>query len=196
MEQRSTNPDLRDPRPQLSLMDLPSELHILISSYLSYPDALALKHTCSHFRSLVYTGVHLKVDWLVERFERKLECPMEKCSFRTDETFCNWRIRRIMDRRRRHLECRRIAGGCLVIEGRTCQTDLMSSWLKRQGPRKVARTLSAWGREGGLLLHEINLRSRLILKLVALTVCVIAFFMQIVWDLVRGRYLTTAQIDG
>lgn len=68
-----------------SLMALPTELHLQISSYLSYPDALALKHTCRHFYYLVYTGVHLKVDWLVERFERKLECPMEKCSFRTDE---------------------------------------------------------------------------------------------------------------
>lgn len=144
-------------RPRLNLMDLPSELHILISSYLAYPDALALKHTCRHFRSFVYTGVHLKVDWLVERFERKLECPMEKCSFRTDESFCNWRIRRIMERRRRHLECRRVVGGCLVIEGRTCQTDLMPSWLKRQNPWKVAKTLSAWGREGGLLLCEIML---------------------------------------
>lgn len=152
MEHLSTTSKTPDSRPRLTLMDLPSELHVLISSYLPYPDALALKHTCRHFHSLVYTGVHLKVDWLVERFERKLECPMEKCSFRTDESFCNWRIRRIMERRRWHLECRRVAGGCLVIEGRTCQTDLMPSWLKRQGPRKVAKTLYAWGREGGLLL--------------------------------------------
>lgn len=159
MEQLIIHPETLDPRPRHSLMDLPPELHILISSYLPYPDALALKHTCRQFNSLVYTGVHLKVDWLVERFERKLECPMEKCSFRTDESFCNSRIRRIMERRRWHLECRRVAGGCLVIEGRTCQTDFMPSWLKRQGPRKVTRTLSAWGREGGLLRSEIVLWS-------------------------------------
>lgn len=159
MEELSTNPETPDRRPRLNLMDLPSELHILISSYLPYPDALALRHTCRHFHSFVYTGVHLKVDWLVERFERKLECPMEKCSFRTDESFCNRRIRRIMERRRWHLECRRVAGGCWVIEGRTCQTDLMPSWLKRQGPRKVAKTLYTWGREGGFLLHELELCS-------------------------------------
>lgn len=147
MEQMKTTQTF-ETRPQLQLMDLPSELHLHISSYLSYPDALALKHTCRHFNTLVYTGVHLKVDWLVERFERKLECPMEKCSFRTDESFCNWRIRRIMERRRWHLECRRVAGGCLVLEGQTCATDLMPSWLKRQGPRKVAQALSVWGREG------------------------------------------------
>ena len=118
-----------------------------IASFLPYPDALALKHTCRHFYTMVYTGVHLKVDWLVERFERKLECPMEKCSFRTDEAFCNWRIRRIMERRRQHLECRRVPQGCWVVEGQTCQTDLVPSWLKKGGP-KVARSLAVLAREG------------------------------------------------
>ncbi|KAF7625312.1 hypothetical protein AFLA_002183 [Aspergillus flavus NRRL3357] len=91
-------------QPPKTLTTLPTELHLQISTYLPYPDALALKHTSRHFYALVYTGVHLKVDWFVERFEQKLECPMEKCSFRTDEAFCNLRIRRIMERRRRHLE--------------------------------------------------------------------------------------------
>jgi hypothetical protein len=139
MEQKGPQ-DMRDPS-NYSLMNLPSELHIYISSYLPYPDALALKHTCRHFYSLVYTGVHLKVDWLVERFERKLECPMEKCSFRTDESFCNQRIRRIMERRRRHLECRRKTGGCLIIEGRTCQMDLVPTWLKRKGRVQLVKSL-------------------------------------------------------
>ncbi|KAL4806582.1 hypothetical protein BDV18DRAFT_117863 [Aspergillus unguis] len=128
--------------PHFRLMALPTELHLHISTYLSYPDALALKHTCRHFYSLVYTGVHLKVDWLVERFERKLECPMEKCSFRTDEAFCNWRIRRIMERRRRHLECRGSKSGCLVIEGETCQVDFVPAWLKRQGRVEMLRAVS------------------------------------------------------
>ncbi|KAL4952461.1 hypothetical protein BDW69DRAFT_167616 [Aspergillus filifer] len=126
------------------LMDLPPELHIQIASYLTYPDALALKHTSRHFYSFVYTGVHLKVDWLVERFERKLECPMEKCSFRTDEAFCNWRIRKIMERRRRHLECGRSHRGCLIIEGQTCQMDLVPLWLKSKGRAKL---MKAFGTE-------------------------------------------------
>ncbi|KKK12971.1 hypothetical protein P175DRAFT_0431697 [Aspergillus ochraceoroseus IBT 24754] len=138
MESISTQ-NAPESQPQFKLMDLPTELHLHISSYLAYPDALALKHTSRHFYSLVYTGVHLKVDWLVERFERKLECPMEKCSFRTDEAFCNWRIRRIMERRRRHLECLRHRGGCLVIEGRTCQMDLVPTWLKRPGRVKLIK---------------------------------------------------------
>ncbi|CEO59316.1 Putative F-box domain protein [Penicillium brasilianum] len=137
--------------PRINLMDLPLELHIQIASFLSYPDALALKHSCSHFYYMIYTGVHLKVDWLVERFERKLECPMEKCSFRTDEAFCNWRIRRIMERRRQHLECRRTPGGCWVVEGQTCQSDLVPLWLKRQGPRRIARSLAMIGREAFII---------------------------------------------
>ncbi|KAJ5664486.1 hypothetical protein N7507_005217 [Penicillium longicatenatum] len=116
---------------EVFLLDLPPEIHMQIASFLSYPDALALKHTSRHFYNMVYTGVHLKVNWLVERFERKLECPMEKCSFRTDEAFCNGRVRRIMERRRWHLECRRVPGGCWVVEGQTCRRDLIPSWFKR-----------------------------------------------------------------
>lgn len=130
-----------------SLMGLPTELHLHISSFLPYPDALALKHTCPHFYDLIYTGVHLKVDWLVDRFEQKLECPLEKCSFRTDESFCNARIRKIMERRRRHLECRRARGGCRVVKGRTCEMDLVPTWLKRQGRIKLVKYL---GHEGAL----------------------------------------------
>ncbi|KAJ5975592.1 hypothetical protein N7481_009299 [Penicillium waksmanii] len=136
------------PLVQLALMNLPTELHIQVAGHLSYPDALALKHSCRHFYSIVYTGVHLKVDWLVERFERKLECPMEKCSFRTDEAFCNWRIRRIMERRRLHLECRRSAGGCSVVHGQTCETDMMAAWLKLQRRGKLMQNMVGWGREG------------------------------------------------
>jgi hypothetical protein len=145
----------------LNLLDLPSELHIQIASFLSYPDALALKHSCRHFYSMVYTGVHLKVNWLVERFERKLECPMEKCSFRTDEAFCNWRIRRIMERRRQHLECRRAPGGCWVVEGQTCHTDLVPLWLKGQGPRRVVKSLATLVHEGLLFYSRYVDGSRL-----------------------------------
>ncbi|KAJ5578402.1 uncharacterized protein N7459_007366 [Penicillium hispanicum] len=158
---------------RICLMDLPPELHVDIASFLTYPDALALKHSCRHFYRLVYTGVHLKVDWLVERFERKLECPMEKCSFRTDESFCKGRIRRIMERRRWHLECRRVRGGCWVVEGRTCRADLVPSWLKRHGPRRVAKTLKVWGREAWFV--------------VALIIAFIAVMLELVWRLAQ-RY--------
>lgn len=136
--------------PRVQLMDLPAELHMEIASFLSYPDALALKHTCRDFYYMVYTGVHLKVDWLVERFERKLECPMEKCSFRTDEVFCNWRIRRIMERRRQHRECRRAPGGCWVVEGRTCKKELVPAWLnlKPQNYKLINHPALAWSKEG------------------------------------------------
>ncbi|BDD57170.1 hypothetical protein MAP00_002560 [Monascus purpureus] len=142
---------------RLNLMGLPTELHFSISSYLPYPDALALKHTCRHFYRIVDTGVHKKVDWLVERFERKLECPMEQCSFRTDEAFCNARMRKLMERRRRHLECRRVKGGCMVVEGNTCQMDLVPIWLKRKGG---LAGLASWGDEAlviGLLCLILSL---------------------------------------
>ncbi|RAL05353.1 uncharacterized protein BO80DRAFT_135287 [Aspergillus ibericus CBS 121593] len=143
--------------PQHKLMNLPTELHLHIARFLTYPDALALKHTCRHFYSLVYTGVHLKVDWFVERFERKLECPMEKCSFRTDEAFCNKRIRGIMERRRRHLECTQLPGGCLVIEGRTCHKDPFPIWLKKRGRLELMRSLGMEVLIHGLIFLCINL---------------------------------------
>lgn len=144
-------------RPSKSLMDLPTELHIHISSFLSYPDALALKHTSRHFYSLVYTGVELKIDWLVERFERKLECPMEKCSFRTDASFCNWRIKRIMERRRRHLECRAGRGGCFVIYGKSCTKGVMPIWL-----RKELKGWKRWRNEGELFRYIFSVRLELL----------------------------------
>ena len=49
-----------------SLMDLPTELHMQIANYLTYPDALSLKHTNRHFKGWVYTGVNLKIEWLIE----------------------------------------------------------------------------------------------------------------------------------
>lgn len=152
----STPATIPETPPHFRLMDLPTELHLQVSSYLTYPDALALKHTSRRFYSFVYTGVHLKVDWLVERFERKLECPMEECSCRTDEAFCNWRIRRIMERRRRHLECPRKRRGCTVIEGRTCQKDLLPTWLKRQGRMKLLKNAGNEGLFYTVALYNLN----------------------------------------
>lgn len=185
MAQPTATPELPQCRPHTDMMSLPAELHMQIASYLSYPDVLALKHSSRHFNSLVYTGVHLKVDWLVERFERKLECPMEKCSFRTDEQFCNWRIRRIMERRRWHLECRQVPGGCCVVDGKTCQKDLIR-WLKRSGPRKVARTLTAGGREGSLVMFVFVFDIDWIFcSYVAMIICILALFMELAWNLVQ-----------
>jgi hypothetical protein len=110
------------------LMSLPLELHYQIASYLLYPDALALKHTNRHFYSFVYTGVELKVDWLIDRLSRKLECPQEKCEFGTDEAFCCGKFRKIMEKRRRHQECRPAERGCVVVEGASCHGG-NSIWL-------------------------------------------------------------------
>ncbi|KAI1764482.1 hypothetical protein GGR53DRAFT_320555 [Hypoxylon sp. FL1150] len=74
--------------------DLPPELHLLISQQLIYPDALSLKHTNRYFRSLVDTGLELKVDWLIERRSLHLECPNDsRCDLGSDLKFCRGSIR-------------------------------------------------------------------------------------------------------
>lgn len=76
-------------RPRVTLMDLPTEIHVLVSKELIYPDALSLKHTSRYFYSWVDTGVRLKVAWLVERRELHLDCPNDRrCNLRTDLEFC------------------------------------------------------------------------------------------------------------
>ncbi|ODH49500.1 hypothetical protein GX48_04442 [Paracoccidioides brasiliensis] len=94
------------PKSSSPFMDLPTELHAQITSYLSYPDALALKHTNTYFYALVQTGLVLKVNWILERCRLKLRVPFSTCEFRTDQTFCNREIREIMQTRRRHQECK------------------------------------------------------------------------------------------
>lgn len=77
-----------------SLMDLPTELHILISQELIYPDALSLKHTSRHFYDLTYTGVKLKVSWLMQRRQLHLECPNDtRCDLGSDLRFCRGSVR-------------------------------------------------------------------------------------------------------
>lgn len=63
-------------KPKTTLMTLPTELHLLISNNLTYPDALSLKYVNRHFHDLVYTGVNLKIEWLIERRQLHLDCPV------------------------------------------------------------------------------------------------------------------------
>lgn len=80
-----------------NLMELPTELHLMISSYLTYPDALSLKHTNRHFYSMVYTGVNLKIEWLIERRTLHLDCPHDqKCELGSDMRFCRGSVRYVL----------------------------------------------------------------------------------------------------
>jgi hypothetical protein len=82
---------------KISLMDLPTELHLQIASYLTYPDALSLKHTNRHFYGFVYTGVNLKIEWLIERRRLHLDCPHDKgCELGSDMRFCRGSVRYIL----------------------------------------------------------------------------------------------------
>ncbi|KAM0225480.1 hypothetical protein ACHAPQ_003120 [Fusarium lateritium] len=75
--------------PQRTFMSLPTEIHLAVSKFLIYPDALSLKHTNAHFYSLVDTGIKLKVEWLVERRSLHLECPNDRrCDLGSDLRFC------------------------------------------------------------------------------------------------------------
>ncbi|KAG8167059.1 hypothetical protein KVR01_002748 [Diaporthe batatas] len=150
------------PRPQTNLMDLPTELHLLISKELTYPDALSLKHTSRHFYNLVDTGVRLKVAWLMERRMLHLDCPNDrKCNLRSDLEFCRGSVTCVIyiittlqhlsrisltfstnslliQRRREHIECESRPGlGCLVFATPQCayRRDWRTAWrrwMKRQ----------------------------------------------------------------
>ncbi|KAH6895647.1 hypothetical protein B0T10DRAFT_478553 [Thelonectria olida] len=130
---------------ELTLMSLPTEIHLAISKFLIYPDALSLKHTNAHFYSLVDTGVNLKVEWLVERRSLHLECPNDRrCDLGSDLRFCRGSVPLLMQRRREHMECESRPGlGCLVYGTRTCSHR---SVLARRVPRwlQLKFTIELW----------------------------------------------------
>ncbi|KAL2022879.1 hypothetical protein VTK56DRAFT_4410 [Thermocarpiscus australiensis] len=101
---------------------LPTEIHLLIAEYLTYPDALSLKHTNRHFYYLVDTGIKLKVEWLMERRMLHLECPNDSpCDLGSDLRFCRGSVKLLMQRRREHIECESRPGlGCLIYGTSTC----------------------------------------------------------------------------
>ncbi|KAM3505569.1 hypothetical protein MY11210_007906 [Beauveria gryllotalpidicola] len=73
----------------VTLLSLPTELHLAIARYLPYPDALSLKQTSTHFRRIVRTDVALKIEWLLERRRLHLECPnSHRCDLGSDLQFC------------------------------------------------------------------------------------------------------------
>ncbi|KAH7031476.1 uncharacterized protein B0I36DRAFT_363164 [Microdochium trichocladiopsis] len=122
---------------QASFHDLPPEIHLAISRYLIYPDALSLKHTCRYLYLLVDTGVRLKIDWLIERRSLHLECPNDRrCDLGSDLKFCRGSVRLLMQRRREHLECESRPGlGCLVYGTPACThrrrlSERWKQWLR------------------------------------------------------------------
>ncbi|KAH7238474.1 hypothetical protein BKA59DRAFT_247527 [Fusarium tricinctum] len=131
--------------PQRTFMSLPTEIHLAVSKFLIYPDALSLKHTNAHFYSLVDTGINLKVEWLVERRSLHLECPNDRrCDLGSDLRFCRGSVPLLMRRRREHVECESRPGlGCLVYGTRTCSHR---SLLSKRLPRwmQVKLTIEVW----------------------------------------------------
>jgi len=145
MDNKSGAAKLSGPVSKASFHDLPPEIHLAISQYLIYPDALSLKHTCRYLYLLVDTGVCLKINWLIERRSLHLECPNDKrCDLGSDLKFCRGSVRLLMQRRREHLECESRPGlGCLVYGTPACShrrrlAERWKRWLRAR------LTLEVW----------------------------------------------------
>ncbi|KAL9610071.1 MAG: hypothetical protein Q9167_005208 [Letrouitia subvulpina] len=125
------SPPAKPSKQPSGLLNLPSEIHLLIIKNLAYPDALSLKHSCRTFYLTTDTSVRLKVAWLVDRHVRGLPCPQRDCILKTDRSFCagsDGEVRRIMERRRQHEECE---GVCEVVLGAQCVGT--AKGLRRRG---------------------------------------------------------------
>ncbi|KAK3307371.1 uncharacterized protein B0T15DRAFT_175010 [Chaetomium strumarium] len=148
---RETTINAKRPRPTLAT--LPPEIHLLIAQYLTYPDALSLKHTNRYFYHMVDTGVRLKVEWLMERRLLHLECPSDqRCDLGSDLRFCRGSVKLLMRRRREHIECESRPGlGCLIYGTSKCPHA-----------RKLKTRLKRWMR-----MHAVDSR-RWVLLLVSL----------------------------
>ncbi|PQE28924.1 F-box domain-containing protein [Rutstroemia sp. NJR-2017a BBW] len=109
--------------PRLQILDLPPEIHLLITSHLIYPDALSLKHTSRYFNSIVDIDDDLQIEWLIERRRLHLDCPSDSnCKLGSDLRFCRGSVQLLMKRRREHQECEDRPGGrgCLVFGRPIC----------------------------------------------------------------------------
>ena len=160
------------PRPPLTnisqaspLLSLPPELLRSILPYLPYPDALSLKHTSRALYLCTDTSVPLKVSWLLARNMRGLPWPKRSCDLKTDKAFCNGEegeVRRIMEKRRRHEECRPNDKGCEILLGRTCEK---ARWYR------TTFHLGRWGRSwegkcrGGFILWIGSILTLLVLEM-------------------------------
>ncbi|KAG4436785.1 hypothetical protein IFR05_007719 [Cadophora sp. M221] len=142
MEEASSSQQVIETSPKATFSTLPTELHLQIASYLTYPDALSLKHTDRHLYGIVYTGVNLKVEWLIERRTLHLDCPHDKkCELGSDMRFCRGSVRLLMKRRREHGECDTREGGrgCLVFDTKVCtfrkpelgRLERLKEWIGR-----------------------------------------------------------------
>ncbi|KAK3400243.1 hypothetical protein B0T20DRAFT_452345 [Sordaria brevicollis] len=103
-------------------MDLPTEIHLLITEHLIYPDALAMKHVNGYFYNLVDTGVCKKVEWLFDCRRLHLGCPNDtRCDLGSDLRFCRGSVKLLMQRWREHNECEARPGlGCVVYSTSRC----------------------------------------------------------------------------
>ena len=152
MAKTSTDTERSTPYPR-SVLDLPPELHLSISKYLNYPDALSLKHTNSHFYKLVDTGIWLKVAWLLERKKQDLPFPTNgQCCLQSDKQFCTQPVRRTMEKWRMHRECGE-QRGC-VVGGVVCRRRPGRFWS--QSVELAALTVGALAIATACILRSLG----------------------------------------
>ena len=143
--------------PSTPLLSLPLELHHQISLSLPYPDHLALRHTHPHFYLTLPSTIKDKVAWLISRHERQLPCPNTRCILASDAAFCySGDVRSIMERRRRHQECKGVRGGCEVVLGGTCPAG-RGAWARILRARARRQRAAAWAVMALLVSLAMNL---------------------------------------
>ena len=143
-----------------TLTSLPAEIQSIVISNLAYPDLLALRHTCQGFYDTINLTFNDRRDWLFERTGYGLPLPLCNLIMKTDEQFCSNRdVKRILYRRRKHLECAdHGTGSCLVVIGDRCDgSDLHS----KNFPSRTAGRIRLWLRdekEGGSVVLKLPKR--------------------------------------
>lgn len=142
----------------VQLLDLPSELVSHISSHVTYPDSLSLKHTCKYFQHTIDTNVRDRVSWLLERTKLGLPIPhAQKCNLKTDAGFCSSpEVRQILRNRRKHIECSLHGQGrCLLLRTTACPS-LVAARAELNVQRTSLRLLPGFGVEEILLFLQAN----------------------------------------
>ncbi len=167
----------RAERPTISLLHLPFELQLHITSDLPWPDLFALKHTHPHFYHSMPTTVGQRVDWLV-----RISCgpcslgwPQSQVNMATDADFCrSYEIRRSLLLRRWHLDCRSDGRYCLLAQGQDCPppTHLVPKGLRARMEVKT----NFWQKMGKVSLVAVYLWSAMGLLMAVLAAWLVNHF--------------------
>lgn len=175
----------------VAFLDLPTEIHLLITAKLPYPDLLSLTLTHPKFYNhpCIRTSKTARVDWLIDRTIRRLPLPTaSKCRWSSDREFVsNPEVVRFLRRRRLHLECAEVfsrglsSGGCLVLDGCICPQLDESMEVLEDEDRTHIWNLAGFKKRAKSLRsrHYDNIAAILTSWRMAVSVLVIAIFVHV-----------------